>query len=123
MNNTEVLSYDCGWSTKVTYSGSTIIIDAPYNWTFGHQYYVTFDSGKYHEFFTEILIHFFMKVHQVVQNSVVSIDFMRLNSIDKSIFEGAESAPITDPNFWVFDIWDPGLSSTVPPTTTTQTTV
>ena len=44
-NNTEVLSYDCGWSPMVTYSGNTIIIYAPHNWTFGHQYYVTFDSG------------------------------------------------------------------------------
>ncbi|CAF3378674.1 unnamed protein product, partial [Rotaria sp. Silwood2] len=42
-------------------------------------------------------------------------------------FCGPESAPITDPSFWVFNIWDPGLSSsttttTTPPTTRTVTT-
>ena len=46
LNNTQVLAYDCGWSTMVTYSGSTIIIYAPYAWVPGHRYYVTFDSGE-----------------------------------------------------------------------------
>ena len=46
MNNTQVLQYDCGWSPMVIYSGSTIIIYAPYPWIVGHQYYVTFDSGE-----------------------------------------------------------------------------
>lgn len=40
-----VLEYDCGWSPNVFYSGSTIIIYAPYSWTYGHRYYITFDSG------------------------------------------------------------------------------
>ena len=47
MNNTAVLQYDCGWSPFVTYSGSTIIIYAPYAWLPGHTYFVTFDSGLY----------------------------------------------------------------------------
>ena len=46
LNNTQVLAYDCGWSTMVTYSGSTIIIYAPFPWQPGHRYYVTFDSGE-----------------------------------------------------------------------------
>ncbi|CAF1516425.1 unnamed protein product [Adineta ricciae] len=33
-----------------------------------------------------------------------------------SVFCHAESAPITDPSFWRFNIWDPAVSST----TTTQ---
>lgn len=45
LNGTNVLSYDCGWSPNVIYSGSTIIIYAPYPWVPGHLYYVTFDSG------------------------------------------------------------------------------
>lgn len=49
LNGTIVLSFDCGWSPNVIYSGSTIIINtAPYNnWTYGHTYYVTFDSGQF----------------------------------------------------------------------------
>ena len=40
---------------------------------------------------------------------------------------GPESAPITDPSFWFFNIWNPALSSsgtnsTTPPTTATVTT-
>ena len=35
---------------------------------------------------------------------------------------GPESAPITDPTFWRFNIWDPGLSSTTTTTTTPPTT-
>ena len=42
-------------------------------------------------------------------------------------FCGPESAPITDPSFWFFNIWNPVLSSpgtttTTPPTTGTVTT-
>ncbi|CAF3704333.1 unnamed protein product [Rotaria sp. Silwood1] len=37
-------------------------------------------------------------------------------------FCGPESAPITDPSFWVFNIWDPGHSSTTTTTTTPPTT-
>ena len=44
-NITNILSYDCGWSPNVIYSGSTIIIYAPYPWIYGHLYYITFDSG------------------------------------------------------------------------------
>ena len=40
-----VLQYDCGWSPNVIYSGSTIIIYAPFAWAPGHRYYITFDSG------------------------------------------------------------------------------
>ena len=36
-----------GWSPNVTYIYDTIIIDAPYGWIPGHQYYVTFDNGWY----------------------------------------------------------------------------
>ena len=46
MNDTEILAYDCGWSPNVTYSGSNLIIYARYPWVYGHQYYITFDSGK-----------------------------------------------------------------------------
>lgn len=46
MNGTAALEYDCGWSPNVIYLGSTININAPYPWTPGHQYYVTFDSGR-----------------------------------------------------------------------------
>ncbi|CAF2851074.1 unnamed protein product [Rotaria sp. Silwood2] len=37
-------------------------------------------------------------------------------------FCGPESAPITSSSFWVFNIWDPGLSSTTTTTTTPPTT-
>ncbi|CAF0806646.1 unnamed protein product [Rotaria sordida] len=37
-------------------------------------------------------------------------------------FCGPESAPITSPTFWTFNIWDPGLSSTTTTTTTPPTT-
>ncbi|CAF3657044.1 unnamed protein product [Rotaria sp. Silwood1] len=37
-------------------------------------------------------------------------------------FCGPESAPITDPTFWAFNIWDPGVSSTTTTTTTPPTT-
>jgi hypothetical protein len=33
----------------------------------------------------------------------------------------AESAPITDPTFWTFNIWDPAVSSTTTTTTTPPT--
>ena len=46
LNGTIVVQYDCGWSPNVIYTGSTIIIYAPYTWTYGHQYYITLDSGK-----------------------------------------------------------------------------
>jgi hypothetical protein len=41
---------------------------------------------------------------------------------------GPESIAITDPTFWRFNIWDPGMSSTtstttLPPTTHTVTTL
>ena len=36
--------------------------------------------------------------------------------------KGPESAPLKDPLFWQFNIWDPALSSTTPPTTTPPTT-
>ncbi len=44
------------------------------------------------------------------------------------MFIDAESAPITNPAFWEFDIWNPALSSststtTAPPTTHTVTTL
>jgi hypothetical protein len=45
LNGTLAISYDCGWSPNVMYSGSTISIYAPYAWIPGHHYYVTFDSG------------------------------------------------------------------------------
>ncbi|CAF1155612.1 unnamed protein product [Adineta ricciae] len=38
-------------------------------------------------------------------------------------FCGPESAPITDPTFWIFNIWNPALSSTTTTTTTPFTTV
>ncbi|CAF1288614.1 unnamed protein product [Adineta ricciae] len=38
-------------------------------------------------------------------------------------FCGPESAPMTDPTFWVFNIWNPALSSTTTTTTTPFTTV
>ena len=37
-------------------------------------------------------------------------------------YKGPESAAITDPNFWRFNIWDPRLSSTTTTTTTPPTT-
>ncbi|CAF1061879.1 unnamed protein product [Adineta steineri] len=37
-------------------------------------------------------------------------------------FCGPESAPIYDPTYWVFNIWDPALSSTTTTTTTPPTT-
>ncbi|CAF1000208.1 unnamed protein product [Adineta ricciae] len=39
-----------------------------------------------------------------------------------SVFCHAESAPITDPTFWVFNIWNPAVSSTTTTTTTPFTT-
>ena len=44
-NNNVTVEYDCGYDTRVTYSGNTIIIYAPYPWIHGHRYYITFDSG------------------------------------------------------------------------------
>ncbi|UJR07378.1 hypothetical protein I4U23_011664 [Adineta vaga] len=38
-------------------------------------------------------------------------------------FCGPESAPINDPTFWVFNIWNPAVSSTTTTTTTPFTTV
>ena len=35
---------------------------------------------------------------------------------------GPESAAITDPTFWVFNIWNPAVSSTTTTTTTYPTT-
>jgi hypothetical protein len=35
---------------------------------------------------------------------------------------GPQSAAITDPTFWVFNIWDPAVSSTTTTTTTYPTT-
>jgi hypothetical protein len=35
---------------------------------------------------------------------------------------GPQSAAITDPTFWVFNIWDPAASSTTTTTTTYPTT-
>ncbi|CAF1437446.1 unnamed protein product, partial [Adineta steineri] len=37
-------------------------------------------------------------------------------------FCGPESAPIYDPTYWVFNIWDPAVSSTTTTTTTPPTT-
>ncbi|CAF1324902.1 unnamed protein product, partial [Adineta ricciae] len=39
-----------------------------------------------------------------------------------SVFCHAESAPVTDPTFWRFNIWDPAVSSTTTTTTTPFTT-
>lgn len=41
-----------------------------------------------------------------------------------SLYKDPESAPITDPNFWNFNIWDLGVSytTTTPPTMGTMTT-
>ncbi|UJR07471.1 hypothetical protein I4U23_011760 [Adineta vaga] len=38
-------------------------------------------------------------------------------------FCGPESAPVTDPTYWVFNIWNPAVSSTTTTTTTPFTTV
>jgi hypothetical protein len=60
LNGTVVLQYDCGWSPNVIYSGSTMIIYAPFSWVPGHTYYITFDSGL--NFYIEVLLdsmHFF----------------------------------------------------------------
>ena len=40
----------------------------------------------------------------------------------KLMIEGPESAPITDPSFWFFNIWNPALSSAATNTTTAPTT-
>ncbi|CAF1249577.1 unnamed protein product [Adineta ricciae] len=40
-----------------------------------------------------------------------------------SVFCHAESAPISDPTYWRFNIWDPAVSSTTTTTTTPFTTV
>ena len=45
LNGTVVLQYDCSWSPNVIYSGSTVIIYAPFNWIPGHTYYITADTG------------------------------------------------------------------------------
>ena len=58
LNGSIVLSYDCGWSPNVTYIHDTIIIDAPYGWIPGHQYYVTLDSGWYYFIFVDCILFF-----------------------------------------------------------------
>ncbi len=60
LNGAVVLSYDCGWSPNVIYSGSTIVINAPYAWTPGHTYYVTLDSGLYCYIFVDLMLFFFL---------------------------------------------------------------
>ena len=45
LNGSVVLAYDCGYSTNVNYVGDTIVVNAPFAWVPGHQYYVTFDQG------------------------------------------------------------------------------
>ena len=39
------------------------------------------------------------------------------------ILLGPESAPITDKTYWVYNIWNPAVSSTTTTTTTPFTTV
>ena len=58
---------------------------------------------------TEFCGMIFLKYHQ----EKISIDYHRIL--------GPESAPIMDPAFWVFDIWNPSLSSTTTTTTTAVT--
>lgn len=96
---------DCGYSPNCIYSGQTVLfIVRNASWTYGATYYVTFSSG----------------------------------AASGNVFCAPESAPITskchadfftelidfcvDPNFWNFNIWDPGMSSTTTTTTTAPTT-
>lgn len=72
LNGTTVSMYDCGWSPNVIYSGSTIIIHAPYPWVPGHQYYVTFDSGEISDYVGNYFVFYIVKEYPVVLNSVVS---------------------------------------------------
>ena len=127
-----VLEYDCGWSPNVIYSGSTILVYAPYSWVPGHRYYVTFDSGillfsLVFFFFLCIFISGTSSGNDLI--SVVCISFCQEEEekVKVCVYVDAESAPITNPIFWVFDIWKPELSSTTstttkPPTTHTITT-
>ncbi|CAF3370210.1 unnamed protein product [Rotaria socialis] len=43
--NTSVVCYDAGYASNLLYNGYTITIITNVVWTYGHSYYVTFDSG------------------------------------------------------------------------------
>ena len=123
MNNSRVLSFDCGYSSNITYAGSTIIImTAPFLWTYGHSYYVTFDSGTSWDrrFSNDHL--FLVQVPPVVSTFAVRLHW--LFGSDYSDYKiGAESAPLTSPTFWRFNVWDPRLSSTTTASTTAPAVV
>lgn len=74
--------------------------------------------------FTDFMFLFCFKEHRVVMISAVRLAIFVLKENHKLIkFKiDAESAPITSPHFWQFDIWDPGMSSTTTTTTTPPTT-
>ena len=119
-----MLQYDCGWSPNVTYTGDTIIIYAPYSWIPGHQYYVTFDSGTEFQIDSISDKKYYFNILGAASGTEFCRKFLLSEFSRDSNFSkiGAESAPITDPRFWVFDIWDPSLSSTTTTTTTPPTT-
>jgi hypothetical protein len=87
LNGTVVLSYDCGWSTNVIYSGSTIIINAPYAWVPGHQYYVTLDSGLYCYIYPLInsMLFLVFKAHRVAMIFAVSLENSFFNKNNRLI--------------------------------------
>ena len=46
-NDIIVQQFDAGWQSNVVYTGKTIIIVTNYTWSYGANYYITFDSGKF----------------------------------------------------------------------------
>lgn len=55
--NSNVISYDAGWSPNLVYIGKTLVIQvSPPPWIPGHTYYVTLDNGENNVFLSKLNI-------------------------------------------------------------------
>lgn len=124
--STSVVSIDCGWDSRVIYSGNTIVfrITSP-PWIPGHSYYVTFDSGKnlFHSYL------FFSNSYFINVGVASGTEFCskykfrrKIRKREEMKFLEPESSPITNRTFWTFNIWNPSASSTTTTTTIAPTT-
>jgi hypothetical protein len=99
----------------------------------GSEYYIywhyNFDTSNklYMDRWTYILYYNgwrFFKWHCILWYVTDQLKEVQLVHIELFVFwnTGPESAAITDPYYWRFNIWNPGLSSTTTTTTTPPTT-